>query len=106
MNRLLTDRILPIATLMAFEISALVVAVQGFIYLRSGVWPSISLGDVLERMGFPAPPVEWMNGSVYDLAWNEPLALTALLLGLIAATYAAIGRYERDEAAEPAFVYP
>ncbi|HWJ71689.1 MAG TPA: hypothetical protein VNX29_00830 [Kaistia sp.] len=105
MNRYFTNTVLPIVSMICFEITALVIAVQGFVYMTQGKWISASLGDILETVGIGPPPADWMNGSVYDMLWNEPLALTCLVLGLLAATYAGIGRYEEEET-KPAFVYP
>ncbi len=105
MNRTFTTTVLPGIAMVSFQATGLILAIQAFIYATSGEWVTASLGDVLGAAGIGAPPAEWMNGSVYDMLWNEPLALVTLLAGLLAATYAGIGRYERDEA-KPVFVYP
>ncbi len=105
MKRSFTTTVLPIVSMVAFQITAVVMAIQAFIYASEGRWLTVSLGDILETVGIGPPPADWMNGSVYDMAWNEPLALTALVIGLLAATYAGIDRYERD-AEKPVFVYP
>ncbi len=105
MKRSFTATVLPVVSMVAFQITAVVMAIQAFIYATEGRWITASLGDVLEIAGIGPPPADWMNGSVYDMLWNEPLALTALVIGLLAATYAGIDRYERD-AEKPVFVYP
>ena len=105
MKRSFTATVLPVISMVAFQVTGVVLAIQAFVYATQGRWMTASLGDVLEVVGIGPPPAEWMNGSVYDMLWNEPLALTTLVIGLLAATYAGIDRYERDEA-KPVFVYP
>ncbi|MCX5479555.1 hypothetical protein OSH08_11110 [Kaistia geumhonensis] len=105
MKRSLANAVLPMVTLMAFEVAALSLAAQAWFYFTAGTTVIVTLGGVLEASGIPAPPAEWMDGSVYDMVWNEPLALIAIVIGLLGATYAGIARYERAER-EGNYVYP
>lgn len=105
MNRSLANTILPMVTLMAFEVAALALAAQAWFYFTAGSTVIVTLGGVAEAAGIPAPPAEWMDGSVYDMIWNEPLALISIVVGLLGTTYAGIARYERAER-EGNYVYP
>ena len=105
MNPTLKRLFLPTVAMMGFELAALTAVIQIWLSLSAGHYVGLSLGDILQHLGVAPPPAEWMNGSVYDMLWNEPLALISLLIGLVAATYAGIERFEESRL-QPAIARP
>lgn len=97
--------VLPIVALTGFALAALAALAQISLSLSAGHAVSLALADILPPLGVAPPPDQWMNGSVYDMLWNEQLVLVALAVGLLAATYAGIDRFE-EQRMRPAVAHP
>ena len=86
-------------TIICIAIGVIVICFQILIWLKTGVWPGLSVAETVAFLGQPAPQTSW-HGVQQILDWL-PLSLTLFVIPVIC--WSALGAIMKDERKQIAF---